>query len=260
MAITHADLEIRRCSRDLGSKAGTAVIVLCVLCGLLGFVFCVLAESSRSEATWELVSTENRRTAVKCVYSGSGEVALLYGAGGFVTLAVAILVQHTYIWLAVDKKKTQSTPTSGGTFSSSQSFFSLFSKGASIAFLLAWVCFAAAEVLLLIGIAVESIHSKRWREPRDGCVVVRRWTFLAAGLFDLTTVIFATSFYLLILKTKRQREEELAIGNEVAEADRFSANAAALRLPTTASSSVSEPNPNVREGEGLSPKTVLDPR
>ncbi|KAG9450541.1 hypothetical protein H6P81_010506 [Aristolochia fimbriata] len=250
MAVTHADLEIRRRSRDLGGKAGTAVVVLCVLCGLLGFVFCVLAESSRSTATWEFVSTGKKRTALRCIYSGSGEVALLYGSGGFVTLAVAMLVQHTYIWLAISNKKAKSTSTHRGNFSSSHSFINLFTREASVVFLLAWVCFAVAEVLLLIGIAVESIHLKRWREPRDGCVVVRRWSFLAAGVFDLTTVIFATSFYLLVLRMKRERDEEIAVRNEVIEAaDRFSANATALRPPTAASSSAPAPNPNLSEGD-----------
>lgn len=49
MAVTHADLENgRRCGLT-GGKAGSMVIVLCVFAGLLGFIFCLLSEFTRSE-------------------------------------------------------------------------------------------------------------------------------------------------------------------------------------------------------------------
>lgn len=49
MAVTHADIEIQRKRRKLGRKAGTAVIVLCIFCGILGFVFSVFAECTKTK-------------------------------------------------------------------------------------------------------------------------------------------------------------------------------------------------------------------
>lgn len=49
MAITHADLEPKRSSTDLGSKIGAFLIVLTILCGLFCFILCLIAEATRSE-------------------------------------------------------------------------------------------------------------------------------------------------------------------------------------------------------------------
>lgn len=49
MAITHADLENGRGCGLTGGKAGSMVIVLCVFAALLGFIFCLLSELTRSE-------------------------------------------------------------------------------------------------------------------------------------------------------------------------------------------------------------------
>lgn len=51
MAVTHADIEIHGRGRKLGSKAGTAVIVLCIFCGILGFVFSVFAECWKTKVS-----------------------------------------------------------------------------------------------------------------------------------------------------------------------------------------------------------------
>lgn len=77
-------------------------------------------------------------------------------------------------------------------------------------------------MLLIIGIALESTHLRRWKDTRNRCSVVRRGSFLAAGLFDLWTVFLATAFYLVVLQMKRVKEGEAAVQREVVEAARFS--------------------------------------
>lgn len=69
MAVTHADLEIQGRRRELGSKAGTAVIVFCFFCGLLGFVFSVLAECSKTKVSDPLYFFESSRAvSISTIY------------------------------------------------------------------------------------------------------------------------------------------------------------------------------------------------
>ncbi|XP_058091457.1 uncharacterized protein LOC131237609 isoform X2 [Magnolia sinica] len=222
MSVTHADLEIGRRSRDLGGKAGTAVIVLCLFCGLLAFVFCVLAERWRSMAGWVMVMTGVGKSRFECVYSGNGEIALLCGLGGFLTLAIAMIIQHAYMWVALVSSTSPRVGSSHLTIWETDSSTSLLAKQAAILFLTAWVCFGVAEVLLVIGVAVESNHLGTWREPRKNCLVVRHGSFLAAGIFDLFTVFLATAFYFVVLKMLRVREGEAAVQREVVEVALFS--------------------------------------
>lgn len=49
MAVTHEDLHPSRRSSELGSKMGTFLIILTVLCGLCCFILCLVAESTRSQ-------------------------------------------------------------------------------------------------------------------------------------------------------------------------------------------------------------------
>ena len=41
-----------------------------------------------------------------CVYSGSGKLPLLCAAGAFFALAIAMVVQHTFLLIAVSKSTT----------------------------------------------------------------------------------------------------------------------------------------------------------
>ncbi|KAL6010837.1 hypothetical protein ACLOJK_001279 [Asimina triloba] len=69
---------------------------------------------------------------------------------------------------------------------------------------------------------VESNHLRGWREVRKQCLVVRRGSFLAAGIFDLSTVFLSTGFYFVVLRMQRVRDGEAAIQREVMEAALFS--------------------------------------
>ncbi|RWR82214.1 putative transmembrane protein [Cinnamomum micranthum f. kanehirae] len=222
MAVTHADIEIQGKRRKLGRKAGTAVIVLCIFCGILAFLFSVFAECSKTKASWVMVASEGGKERLGCVYGRNGQVALLCGVGGFLTLAIGMIVQHAYMWAAVATEKQEGGPSIQLTIWDVDSSTGLLAKQAALLFLTSWVCFGVAEVLLVIGIAVESTHLKKWNDTRSRCIVARRGSFLAAGVFGLSTMFLATAFYFVVLKMKRVKEGEASIRREVVEAALFS--------------------------------------
>lgn len=49
MAVTHADLAPRRRGIDLRSKTGAVLMIVSVLFGLICFIFCLIAEATRSK-------------------------------------------------------------------------------------------------------------------------------------------------------------------------------------------------------------------
>lgn len=48
-AVTHVDLAPGRRNTDLGSKTGSSLAILTILCGLMSFVLCLFAEVTRSK-------------------------------------------------------------------------------------------------------------------------------------------------------------------------------------------------------------------
>lgn len=59
------------------------------------------------------------------------------------------------------------------------------------------------EILLLIGLSVESGHLKNWETPRPSCLVIRQGLFTSAGVFGLGTVFFASCLYTTALRGER---------------------------------------------------------
>lgn len=65
------------------------------------------------------------------------------------------------------------------------------------------ICFAIAEVLLMIAIGVESGHLYNWTKPRITCPVIRPGIFAVAGVFGLMTVFLGVALYMTALRTQR---------------------------------------------------------
>ena len=65
------------------------------------------------------------------------------------------------------------------------------------------LCFGVGEVLLLVGLSVESRHLRNWSKPRPSCLVIRQGLFSAAGVFSLLTGFLATGLYLMALQAYR---------------------------------------------------------
>ncbi|XP_065863767.1 uncharacterized protein [Euphorbia lathyris] len=103
-AITHADLAPGPSRTDLGSKTAAYLTSLTILCGLFCFILCLIAEATRSQVIW-IVSAEGKGKAEnsECVYSGSGKTPLLCTSVAFFGLAISMVVQHTYLLIAITK-------------------------------------------------------------------------------------------------------------------------------------------------------------
>ncbi|GAV84297.1 DUF1218 domain-containing protein, partial [Cephalotus follicularis] len=52
------------------------------------------------------------------------------------------------------------------------------------------VLFWCWEILMLIGLTVESGHLRNWCSPRPSCLMIKEGLFSAARVFALTTVFF----------------------------------------------------------------------
>ncbi|RDX58599.1 hypothetical protein CR513_62068 [Mucuna pruriens] len=211
-AVTHADLEPSRSKTDLSSKTGAFLMVLTILIGLFCFILCLIAEATRSEVTWMDTSGRGNGSKSECVYNGSGKVPLLCAASAFVGLAFAMVMEHTYMLIAVSK----SSPSLLTWDPDSPSARSLTWQ--------AGICFAVAEILLLAALSVESGHLKNWSKPRSGCYSIREGLFSAAGVFALTTVFLASGLYLTALRAQRMSEELANVRREVLEASAFYAS------------------------------------
>ncbi|KAJ0979890.1 hypothetical protein J5N97_015364 [Dioscorea zingiberensis] len=71
-----------------------------------------------------------------------------------------------------------------------------------------WVCFAIAELLLIISIGIESGHTTDWKRSRLSCPAIRPGLFVAAGFFGLLTVLLGVGLYLTALKAQKLNQEE----------------------------------------------------
>ncbi|XP_024197183.1 uncharacterized protein LOC112200385 isoform X2 [Rosa chinensis] len=171
-AVTHADLSPSRPHSALGSKTGLLLIVLTILCGLFCFILCLIAEATRSRVSWLSSSTDEDGKGGKyeCIYSGSGKTPLLSAASAFLGLAIIMVVEHGYMLYAI----TNSPPSVLLTWEPHDSASAKSLKWhAAIFFVATWICFAVGEILLLIGLSVESGHLKNWARPKPSCLVIR---------------------------------------------------------------------------------------
>ncbi|XP_058083948.1 uncharacterized protein LOC131231679 isoform X2 [Magnolia sinica] len=165
-------------------------------------------------ATWILTGSDGDGQKYECVYTGSGKTPLFCALGAFVALACAMVMKHTYILVAVSRPTPPALIVWGPDSGSSK----VLTWQACFFFVTTWICFAVGEVLLMIGIGIESGHLKRWSRPRATCLVIRQGLFAAAGVFGLTTVFLAAGLYLTALRAQRLHQAEANVRREVLEA------------------------------------------
>ncbi|KAJ4782694.1 hypothetical protein LUZ62_066951 [Rhynchospora pubera] len=220
MAITHEDISLRRAQirrthgggADLtGSRLATILVGLSIICALLTFVLCLAGEASRSEATGYLLSIGGSSNRIsECFYNGSGRTALACAICAFLLLAVAMFAKHAYMLVASPAPPGEVGWTIARDPRMSSAARSLTCQTCFL-FLLTWLCFAIAEVLLMIGIGVESGHLTDWTKPRTGCHVMRPGMFAAAGILGLIAVFLGFMVYLTSLKTQKLYHGEEAM-------------------------------------------------
>ncbi|KAG8372909.1 hypothetical protein BUALT_Bualt12G0116100 [Buddleja alternifolia] len=210
MAVTHADLAPSTKNSDLGSKTGAFLMVLSILLGLFCFILCLIAEATRSEVTWD----KGKGIESQCKYSGSGKLPLLSSSGAFLALAMAMIVQHAYILIAVSK--SDSLAEIG--WDADSAFAKTLSWQAGFFFVATWVSFAVGEILLLIGLSVESGHLKNWSTPRPSCLIIPQGLFTSAGVSGLATVFLASGLYITVLRAETYFQERENTRREILEA------------------------------------------
>ncbi|TKY54204.1 hypothetical protein E2542_SST18610 [Spatholobus suberectus] len=240
MAVTHADLEPRRGKTDLGSKTGAFLMVLTVLLGLFCFILCLIAEATRSQVTWMSTAENGKGSKSECVYSGSGKMPLLCAACAFVGLAIAMLVEHIYMLIAVSNSSPALLTLDPDSASAKS-----FTWQAGFFFTTTWICFAVGEILLLVGVSVESGHLKNWSKPKPSCLAIREGLFSAAGAFALTTVFLASALYLTALRALRISQEQENVQREVLVTSAL--HASPPRAPQPHITTLTRESPTTRE-------------
>ncbi|XP_061992966.1 uncharacterized protein LOC133710839 [Rosa rugosa] len=251
-AVTHADLSPSRPRSALGSKTGLLLIVLTILCGLFCFILCLIAEATRSRVSWLSSSNDEDGKGGKyeCIYSGSGKTPLLSAASAFLGLAIIMVVEHGYMLYAI----TNSPPSVLLTWEPHDSASAKSLKWhAAIFFVTTWICFAVGEILLLIGLSVESGHLKNWARPKPSCLVIREGVFSAAGVFSLTTVFLAAGLYLTALRAERISQDQENVRREVLEAAVLYASPPRSPHLTT----IPRENPIFRESQNEQPSVLV---
>ncbi|KAJ0961149.1 hypothetical protein J5N97_000899 [Dioscorea zingiberensis] len=208
MAITHADLSHRR-HWFRSSKVAHTLVIFSVICGLFSFILCLTAEAARSEVSWMIINRASDDKSDMCTYSGSGKTALLCAVAALVLLGVAMFTEHANMLVTVTSPRPPATVawTAPETPLASHSS-KAFTLQACTLVIATWICFAIAEVLLLVGIGVESGHLSNWTRPRASCPAVRPGMFAAAGIFGLITIFLGVGLYLTALLSQRLDQQE----------------------------------------------------
>ncbi|XP_050217994.1 uncharacterized protein LOC126668833 [Mercurialis annua] len=245
-AITHADLAPAPRATDLGSKTAAFLIVLTILSGLFCCVLCLIAEATRSQ----VVATNGKRNGenYECVYSGSGKTPLLCAAIAFVGLAAAMVVEHLFLLIAISK----SPPPALLSWDPNSPLARTITWQSGFFFVATWVCFAVSEILLLIGVSVESGHLKNWFKPKPSCLIIKQGVFCAAGVLSLVTVFLAAGLYLTALRAQKLSQQHENIRRQILEVSALYAspprspphqlNAAARENPVSIENQIVQPS------------------
>lgn len=210
MAITHDDLSVRKLrSTNISGKLALSLVVFSVLCGLAAFILCLTAEGARSEVIWLFMTSQDGYKGYGCYYNGSGRVPLACAVAAFLALAATMFAEHAYMLVAVTGPQLSALGARpalqdpGLTPSARDLTWQV-----CCLFLTTWFCFAVAEILLLIGIGVESGHLSNWTTQRSNCHTIRPGAFTVAGVFGLIAVFLGVGLYLTALRTVRLNLEE----------------------------------------------------
>ncbi|KDP27877.1 hypothetical protein JCGZ_18957 [Jatropha curcas] len=254
-AITHADLAPGPRSTDLSSKTAVFLMVLTILSGLFCFVLCLIAEATHSQVTWVAAAANAKRNGenYECVYSGSGKTPLLCAAIAFVGIAVAMVVEHMYMLIAISK----APPPALLSWDSNCPVAKNITWQAGFFFVATWLCFAVGEILLLIGLSVESGHLKNWSKPRPSCLIIKQGLFSAAGVLSLLTVFFAAGLYITALRAQRISQEQENLRRQILEASALYATPPPSPPPQIIATA--RENPIARERQTMQPPFIDPP-
>nr|XP_010905697.1 uncharacterized protein LOC105032822 [Elaeis guineensis] len=196
-------------STNVSNGLALLLVALSVICGLFSFVLCLAAEGSRTEATWYIMSDQGHGSAASvCTYDASGRRPLAFAVGAFLSLVVAMFAEHAYLLVVITSRPPPASApqTPPLEIADVQCRLRTHKLWARNLYLMAWICFAIAEALLLIAMAVESSHLCQWAKPRSSCRVIRPGLFAAAGVFGSLTVLLGIALYVTASSTQKLRQ------------------------------------------------------
>ncbi|XP_021637179.2 uncharacterized protein LOC110633041 [Hevea brasiliensis] len=150
----------------------------------------------------------------ECIYSGSGTTPLLGDVVAFVGLAVAMVVEHMYVLIAISR----APPSVLVTWDPNSAPAKSITWQAGFFYVANWLRFAVGEILLLIGLSVESGHLRNCSRPRPSCLTIKQGLFSAAGVFSLLKVFLASGLYLTALRAQRLSQEHENLQRQIPEA------------------------------------------
>ncbi|KAL6571610.1 hypothetical protein OROHE_003253 [Orobanche hederae] len=205
MAVTHDDLTPSPKSSHLGSKTGVSIMIFSILLGLFCFILCLVADATRSEVKWTATDDHGKGIESKCTFTGSGKLPLLSATAAFFALAIAMVVQHTYLLVAVGRSDSLVEMN----WDPDSAIARTLTWQAGFFFVSTWTSFAVGEILLLTGLSVESGHLKNWSSPRPNCLIIRQGLFTAGGVFGMATVFLASGLYITALRVEMYLQEQL---------------------------------------------------
>ncbi|KAL6526488.1 hypothetical protein OROGR_015578 [Orobanche gracilis] len=205
MAVTHDDLTRSPKISHLGSKTGVSIMIFSILLGLFCFILCLLADTTRSEVKWSATDDHGKGIESKCTFTSSGKLPLVSATTTFFALAIAMAVQHTYLLVAVGRSDSLVEMT----WDPDSAIARTLTWQAGFFFVSTWTSFAVGEILLLIGLSVESGHLKNWSRPRPNCLIIRQGLFTAGGVFGMATVFLASGLYITALRIEMYLQEQL---------------------------------------------------
>ncbi|GAB4843041.1 hypothetical protein Ancab_013018 [Ancistrocladus abbreviatus] len=154
-----------------------------------------------------------REESMNAFTAAAGKTPLMCAAIAFVGLAVAMLVQHSFMLIAI----TQTSPPAFVNWNLDHGPVKSLTWQAGFFFISTWVCFAVGEVMLLIGLSVESGHLNNWSTPRPSCLVLPEGVFTTAGVFSLLTVFLVAGLYATALRVQWLCQEQEYIRQQAIE-------------------------------------------
>lgn len=190
------------------SRRGLLLMIVCILCGFVGFLLSLAAEAARSDVTWLMVTGGSGNGTHQCFYTRSGKTSFTYAIAAFFMLTIAMLAEHAFILRSLSSDRPPALSSWTTVDFSRSSVISTLTWKACALFVTTWIAFAVAEVLLVIGIGIESGNLSDWKALRYKCVVVKEGLFVAAGIFGLVTVFLAAGLYMTALRAQRFHQNE----------------------------------------------------
>lgn len=109
------------------------------------------------------------------------------------------------------------------------------------------ICFAIAEILLLIGLSIESGHLTNWSTPRPSCLVIQRGLFSSGGVFGITTVFLACGLYVTALRAQKLLQDQEIMHSEILEVSTLYASPPRSLTTITNENPIVRPNQNEQE-------------